>query len=161
MENVQVTIWLPFWIRLFTWFIKSVIHDNSIRSRAIIVIMDLFLILTQFSYIMYTRERGESNVTTKFNITINMVANMTAFGHISDTEVTFQKISVIVIQIKNILCELIITFFIGTSQITFHIISHVILIIDLYTRAQKEYASTNSIKCQKALMHITKKIAKK
>ena len=51
-----------------------------------------------------------------------MVANMAAFAHISDTEVTFLEISaVIVIQVKNILCELIITFFIGTSQITFHI----------------------------------------
>ena len=87
---------------------------------------------------------------------------MAAFGHISDTEVTFLEISaVIVIQVKNILCELIIIFFIGISQITFHIISHVILIIDLYTRAQKEYSSTNSIKCQKALPHAYyKKIAK-
>ena len=51
-----------------------------------------------------------------------MAANMAAFGHISDTEVTFLEISaVIVIQVKNILCELIITFFIGISQITFHI----------------------------------------
>ena len=51
-----------------------------------------------------------------------MAANMAAFGHISDTEVTFLEISaVIVIQVKNILCELIITFFIVTSQITFHI----------------------------------------
>ena len=51
-----------------------------------------------------------------------MAANMAAFAHISDTEVTFLEISaVIVIQVKNILCELIITFFIGTSQITFHI----------------------------------------
>ena len=51
-----------------------------------------------------------------------MAANMAAFAHISDTEVTFLEISaVIVIQAKNILCELIITFFIGTSQITFHI----------------------------------------
>ena len=56
--------------------------------------------------------------TTKFN----MAANMAAFDHISDTEVTFLEISAaIVIQVKNILCELIITFFIGTSQITFHI----------------------------------------
>ena len=55
-------------------------------------------------------------------LTINMAANMAAFGHISDTEVTFLEIlAVIVIQVKNILCELIITFFIGTSQITFHI----------------------------------------
>ena len=76
---------------------------------------------------------------------------MAAFGHISDTEVTFLEISpVIVIQVKNILCELIITFFIGTSQITFHIYH---AFIDLYTRAQKEYSSTNSIKCQKALPH--------
>ena len=35
-------------------------------------------------------------------------------------------------------------------------ISSVIFIIDFYTRAQKEYSSTNSIKCQKALMIITK-----
>ena len=35
-------------------------------------------------------------------------------------------------------------------------ISRVILIIDLYMKAQKEYESTNSIKCQKTLMHITK-----
>ena len=49
-----------------------------------------------------------------------MAANMAAFGHNSDTKVTFLEISaVIVIQVKNILCELIITFFIGTSQITF------------------------------------------
>ena len=42
----------------------------------------------------------------------NMAANMAAFGHISDTEVTFREIStVIVIQVKNILYELIITFF--------------------------------------------------
>ena len=47
---------------------------------------------------------------------------MAAFAHISDTEVTILEISaVIVIQVKNILCELIITFFIGTSQIKFHI----------------------------------------
>ena len=58
------------------------------------------------------------HVTTTFNITINM----TAFGHISDNEVTFLEISaVIIIQVRNILCELIITFFMGTSQITFHI----------------------------------------
>ena len=51
-----------------------------------------------------------------------MAANMVAFGHISDTEVTFPEMSaVIVIKVKNILYELIITFFIGTSQITFHI----------------------------------------
>ena len=36
-------------------------------------------------------------------------------------------------------------------------ISRVILIIDLYMKAQKEYSSPNSIKCQKTLMHITKK----
>ena len=96
----------------FELFIKSVIHDNSIRRRAIIVIIDLFLILTQFSYIMYTRETEESiHVATKFNITINMAANMAAFGHNSDTEVTFLEFSaVLVIQVKNILCELIITF---------------------------------------------------
>ena len=41
--------------------------------------------------------------------------------HISDTEVTFLEISdVIVMQVKNILCELIITFFKDTSHITFH-----------------------------------------
>ena len=69
--------------------------------------MDLFLILTQFSYITYTREREDLNVTTKFNVTINMAT----FGHISDTEVTFLEISaVIVIQVKNILCEIMITF---------------------------------------------------
>ena len=40
-----------------------------------------------------------------------MAANMAAFGHISDTEVTFLEISaVIVIQVKNILYKLIITF---------------------------------------------------
>ena len=60
--------------------------------------MDLFLILTQFSYIMYTREREESIYgTTKFNITINMAANMAAFGHISDTEVTFLEISAVIV----------------------------------------------------------------
>ena len=81
--------------------------------------MDLFLILTQFNYIICIQEKERSlHVTTQFNITINMAA----FGHISDTEVTFIDISaVIIIQVKNILCELIITFFIGTSQITFHI----------------------------------------
>ena len=70
---------------------------------------------------MYTREREES---TCYH-TIQYGLNMAAFGHISDTEVTFLEISaVIVIHViiaKNILCELIITFFIGTSQITFHI----------------------------------------
>ena len=35
-------------------------------------------------------------------------------------------------------------------------ISRVIFITDFYTRAQKEYSSTNFIKCQKALMYITK-----
>ena len=46
---------------------------------------------------------------------------MAAFGHISDVEVTFLDISaVIVIQVKNILCELIITFYIGTSQGRLH-----------------------------------------
>ena len=75
--------------------------------------MDLFLILTQFNYIIFIQEKERSlHVITQFNITIN----------ISDTEVTFIDISaVIIIQVKNILCELIITFFIGTSQITFHI----------------------------------------
>ena len=85
--------------------------------------MDLFLILTQFSYKICIQEKEKSlHVTTQFNITINMAANMADFGHISDTKVTFLEISaVIIIQVKNILCELIITFFIGTSQITFHI----------------------------------------
>ena len=85
--------------------------------------MDVFLILTQFSYKICIQEKERSvHVTTQFNITINMAANMAAFGHISDTKVTFLEISpVIIIQVKNILCELIITFFIGTSQITFHI----------------------------------------
>ena len=85
--------------------------------------MDLFLILTQFSYKICIQEKERNlHVTTHFNITINMAANMAAFCHISDTEVTFLEISaVIIIQVKNILCELIITFFIGTSQITFHI----------------------------------------
>ena len=70
--------------------------------------MDLFLILTQFSYKICVQEKERSlHVTTQFNITINMAA----FGHISDTEVTFLEISaVIIIQVKNILCELIITF---------------------------------------------------
>ena len=72
---------------------------------------------------MYTREKKSLNVITKFNITTNMAANMAALGNISDTEVTFLEISaVIVIQLKNILCELSITYFIGTctSQIIFH-----------------------------------------
>ena len=79
--------------------------------------MDLFLILTQFSYNICMQEKERSlHVTTQFNITITMAANMAAFGHISDTEVTFLEISaVIIIQVKNILCELIITFFMGTS----------------------------------------------
>ena len=82
---------------------------------------------------------------------------MAAFGHIRDTEVTFLEISaVIIIQVKNILvCEFIITFFIYFGDSISHI-SRVIFIIDFYTRAQKEYSSTNSIKCQKALMHIYK-----
>ena len=81
--------------------------------------MDLFLILTQFSYKICIQEKERSlHATTQFNITINMAANMAAFGHISDTEVTFLEISaVIIIQVINILFELIITFF----QITFHI----------------------------------------
>ena len=92
-----------------------------------------------------------------------MAANMAAFAHISDTEVTFLEISaVIVIQVKNILCELINYYFFHRylpDNISY--ISSVILIIDLYTRAQKEYSSTNSIKCQKpSLMHITKKSPK-
>ena len=83
--------------------------------------MDLFLILTQFSYKICIQEKERSlHVTTQFNITINMAA----FGHISDPEVTFLEISAViiihVIIVKNI-CELIITFFVGTSQITFHI----------------------------------------
>ena len=71
--------------------------------------MDLFLILTQFSYTICIQEKERSlHVTTKYNITINMAANMAAFGHISVTEVTFLEISaVIVIQVKNTFCELI------------------------------------------------------
>ena len=72
---------------------------------------------------MYTREKKVYMFITQFNITTNMAANMAALGNISDTEVTFLEISaVIVIQLKNILCELIITCFIGTctSQIIFH-----------------------------------------
>ena len=68
---------------------------------------------------MHTREKKSINVITKFNITTNMAA----LGNISDTEVTFLEMSaVIVIQLKNILCELSITYFIGTctSQIIFH-----------------------------------------
>ena len=65
--------------------------------------MDLFLILTQFSYTIFIQEKERSlHVTTKYNITINMAA----FGHISETEVTFLEISaVIVIQVKNTFCE--------------------------------------------------------
>ena len=85
--------------------------------------MDLFLILTQFSYIMYTREREES--IWYHNIQYNHQYGRQygrLWPYISDTEVTFLDISaVIVIQVKNILCELIIILFIGTSQITFHI----------------------------------------
>ena len=93
----------------FFLFIKYVIHDNSIRSRAIIVIMDLFLILTQFSYTVFIQKKERNlHVTTKYNITINMAANMAAFGQISETEVTFLEISaVIVIQVKNTFCEFI------------------------------------------------------
>ena len=41
-------------------------------------------------------------MTTKFNFTINMAANMAAFDHISETGVTFLEISaVIVIQVKT------------------------------------------------------------
>ena len=86
--------------------------------------MDLFLILTQFSYKICIQEKERIvHGTTQFNITINIAAKMAAFGHISDTEVTFIEISaVIIIQVKNILWELIITFFhIYTFQITFHI----------------------------------------
>ena len=119
--------------------------------------MDLFLILTQFIYKICIQEKESLHVTTQFNITINMAANMAAFGHISDTEVTFLEISaVIIIQVKNILCELIITFFHRYPPDNISHISRVIFIIDFYTRAQKEYSSTNSIICQKALMHITK-----
>ena len=51
-----------------------------------------------------------------------MAANMTAFGHISDTEVTFLEMSaVIVIQVKTYYVNLLLLLFIGTSQITFHI----------------------------------------
>ena len=96
------------------------IRNNSIRSRAIIVIMDLFMILTQFRYKICIQEKKNLHVITKFNITTNMAANMAALGNISDTEVTFLEISaVIVIQLKNILCELIITCT-CTSQIIFH-----------------------------------------
>ena len=82
------------------------------------MIMDMFLILTQFSYKICIQEKERSvHGTTQFNITINIAANMAAFGHISDTEVTFIEISaVIIIQVKNILCELIITFFICTPS---------------------------------------------
>ena len=123
--------------------------------------MDLFLILTQFSYTICIHEKERSlHVTTQFNITINMASNMAAFGHISDTEVTFLEISAVivihVIIVKNILCELIITFFHRYLPDNISHISRVFFIIDFYTRAQKEYSSTNSIKCQKALMHITK-----
>ena len=74
--------------------------------------MDLFLtILTQFSYTIFIQEKERSlHVTTKYNIIINMAANMAAFGHtcISETEVTFLEISaVIVIQVNNTFCELI------------------------------------------------------
>ena len=82
-----------------------------------------------------------------------MAANMAAFGHISDTEVTFLEISaVIVIQVKNIMWTYY-YFFHRYLPDNISYISRVILIIDLYTRAQKEYSSTNSIKCQKALPH--------
>ena len=72
-----------------------------------IVVMDLFLILTQFNYKICIQEKERNlHVTTQFNITINMAANMAAFGHISDTEVTFLEISaVIIIQVKNILLK--------------------------------------------------------
>ena len=84
--------------------------------------MDVFLILTQFSYKICIEKERSLHFATQFNITIKMAANMAAFGHISDTEVTFIEISAVIkIQAKNILCELLITFFIGTSQITFHI----------------------------------------
>ena len=71
--------------------------------------MDLFLILTQFGYTILIQEKERSlHATTKYNITINMAANMAAIGHISETEVTFLEISaVIVIQVKNTFCELI------------------------------------------------------
>ena len=84
-------------------------NSSSIWSRSIIVIMDLFLILTQFSYTICIQEKERSlHVTTQFNITINMAA----FGHISDAEVTFLEISAeIIIQVQNILCGLVITFF--------------------------------------------------
>ena len=53
--------------------------------------MDLFLILTQYSYTIFIHEKEKSlHLTTKYNIIINMPANMAAFGHISETEVTFQ-----------------------------------------------------------------------
>ena len=85
---------------------------------------------------------------------------MAALGHISDTEVTFLEISaVIVIQVKNIIYYY---FFHRYLPDNISYISRVILIIALYTRARREYSSTNSIKCQKALPHTYyKKIAKK
>ena len=66
--------------------------------------MDLFLILTQFSYTIFIQEKERSlHVTTKYNITINMAA----FGHISETEVSFLEISaVVIIQVRNTFCEL-------------------------------------------------------
>ena len=61
------------------------------------------------SYTIFIQEKERGlHVTTIYNIAINMAANMAAFGHISETEVTFLEISaVIVIQVKNTFCELI------------------------------------------------------
>ena len=86
-----------------------------------------------------------------------MAANMAAFGHISETKVTFLEISaVIIIQVKKHIMWTYYYFFHRYLPDNISHISRVIFIIDFYTRAQKEYSSNNSIKCQKALMHITK-----
>ena len=51
-----------------------------------------------------------------------MAANMAAFGHISDTKVTFLEISaVIAIQVKTYYVNILLLRYLGTSQITFHI----------------------------------------
>ena len=83
-------------------------RDNSIRSRAIIVIMDLFLILTQFSYTIFIQEK-ERGLHHKIQYNHQYGRQYSRlFGHISETEVTFLEISaVIVIQVKNTFCELI------------------------------------------------------
>ena len=67
-------------------------------------------ILTQFSY-MYTREREESIWYHKIQYNHQYGRQYGRLGHISDTKVTFLEISaVIVIQVKNILCELLLLF---------------------------------------------------